>query len=138
MRDTCARQDAVEGVWIGGGRKSSRRCSQRMTAICNTFADLRLAKTKCTHFRWHLFFCALTSVRSKLDVLTPRQSQPRSCFLYSWLKLGSGVGWYQPGKWILPTRGSLGAIERPKESSECIERCFARVSASLSFAYFYY
>ena len=30
-----------------------------------------------------------------------------------WLKLGSGVGWSEPERWIVPTRWSLGAKERP-------------------------
>ena len=29
------------------------------------------------------------------------------------LKLGSGVGWSEPDRWIVPTRWSLGAKERP-------------------------
>ena len=29
------------------------------------------------------------------------------------LKLGSGVGWCEPERWILRTRWSLGAKERP-------------------------
>ena len=29
------------------------------------------------------------------------------------LKLGAGVGWSEPDRWIVPTRWSLGAKERP-------------------------
>ena len=45
---------------------------------------LRLDEIKCTHFRILTFFAHSLELVIKTGViLTPRQSQPRSCFLYS-------------------------------------------------------
>ena len=56
---------------------------------------------------------ALEILKSKSDDKTSYEAIADALQLATGLKLGSGVGWSQAGKWILPTRWSLGAIERP-------------------------
>ena len=64
----------------GGHKKSVSHYYYRVQTKCT---HLRLGETECTHIRISTFLRTHLSYTVETGILTPRQSQPRSCFLYS-------------------------------------------------------